>query len=186
MPLLSKNFYSQNATEVAPMLLGCKLFYLTPSGQLKCGIIVETEAYIPNDPACHAARGITKRTVAMFEQGGICYVYLIYGMYYCLNVVTGNKGSGQAVLIRALDLQLDEKYLKLASGPGKLCKYLEIDKNHNGISFSKENRLWIESSNIKQSHVVETSPRVGISVGRELMWRFFIKGNAAVSRMNLK
>jgi DNA-3-methyladenine glycosylase len=182
MSIIAKDFFKQEATEAAPKLLGATLNRLTPSGQLKTGIIVETEAYMPNDPACHAVKGITKRTIPMFEEGGICYVYLIYGMYYCLNVVTGAKGSGQAVLIRALELLNEEKFSKAASGPGKLCRYFDIDKQQNGLLFSKENGIWFESPPIFQKHIVETSSRVGISVGKEKEWRFFIKGNSSVSR----
>lgn len=182
MTSLIKDFFKQEATDVAPKLLGLTLNRLAPSGQLKTGIIVETEAYMPNDPACHAAKGITKRTAPMFEEGGICYVYLIYGMYYCLNVVTGAKGSGQAVLIRAIELPSEEKPSKAASGPGKLCRYFEIDKQQNGVLFSKENGLWIENSSPFQKHKVETSSRIGISVGKEKDWRFYIKGNTSVSR----
>ena len=180
--MLTNDFFKQNATEVAPKLLGITLNRLTPSGQLKKGIIVETEAYMPNDPACHAAKGITKRTMPMFEEGGICYVYLIYGMYYCLNVVTGSKGSGQAVLIRALELPSEEKYYKAASGPGKLCRYFEIDKQQNGIRFSKENGIWFENLQSFPTYQIVTSSRIGISVGKEKEWRFYIKGNPSVSR----
>jgi DNA-3-methyladenine glycosylase len=182
MPLITKDFFKQEATNVAPNLLGLTLNRLIPSGQLKTGIIVETEAYMPNDPACHAAKGITKRTMPMFEEGGICYVYLIYGMYYCLNVVTGEKGSGQAVLIRSIELPTEEKSFKEASGPGKLCRYFEIDKQQNGILFSKENGLWFENCKPYHKHSIETSIRIGISVGKEKEWRFYIKGNNSVSR----
>lgn len=182
MTLLTKEFFKQDAVEIAPKLLGLTFNRLTPSGKLKTGIIVETEAYMPNDPACHASKGITKRTLPMFKEGGICYVYLIYGMYHCLNVVTGAKGSGQAVLIRALELQSEEKSSKAASGPGKLCRHFEIDKQQNGLLFSKENGIWFERPSTFQNNIVETSSRIGISVGKEKEWRFYIKESFAVSK----
>ncbi len=117
------------------------------------GTIVETEAYAPGDPACHAYRGQSLRNAAMFGPPGHCYVYLIYGMYHCLNVVTEAPGIGSAVLIRALDLwaippQLDPKYSqkphRIAAGPGKLCRALEIDRGLDGDRYHPASGLWLE------------------------------------------
>ncbi|KAB8036804.1 DNA-3-methyladenine glycosylase [Silvanigrella paludirubra] len=177
---IKKEFFIQNATEVAPKILGMKICRITKNGEFKTGIIVETEAYMQDDPACHAFNGITKRTAPMFEEGGISYVYLIYGIHYCLNIVTGIKGSGQAVLIRAIDLQ---KSSFEASGPGKLCKYLDIKKDQNGILFSKENNLWLEKGIEVPDNRIGSSHRVGISKGIDYNWRFFIKNNLYVSKL---
>ncbi len=180
MCLIKKEFFIQNATEIAPKILGLKICRLTKEGQLKTGIIIETEAYMQDDPACHAFNGITKRNAPMFEEGGISYVYLIYGIHYCLNIVTGIKGSGQAVLIRAIDLQ---KSSFEASGPGKLCKYLEIKKDQNGILFSKENNLWLEKGIEVPDNMIGSSNRIGTSKGIDYNWRFFIKNNIYVSKL---
>jgi DNA-3-methyladenine glycosylase len=182
MSLLENKLFSKDATFVAPAILGAQIFHKTPKGQLKSGIIVETEAYMPEDPACHASKGLTKRTAPMFEEGGICYVYLIYGMYYCMNIVTGPKGSGQAVLIRALELPHDSTSPYAASGPGKLCRYLEITKEQNGLKFCKENSLWLELSQTVDVSLIQTSTRIGISQGKEHLWRYYIKNNQYVSK----
>ncbi|KAB8027993.1 DNA-3-methyladenine glycosylase [Fluviispira multicolorata] len=181
MNLLDKDFFKQNATELAPKLLGMTLCHITPIGTLKKGIIVETEAYMPDDPACHAAKGKTKRTLPMFEEGGISYVYLIYGMYYCFNIVSGEKNSGQAVLIRALQLP-EHPHSKEAAGPGKLCRYLEINKSQNGIQLSKENKLWLEKSPLISNPEIVTTTRIGISAGKENLWRFYIKNSNSISK----
>lgn len=182
MSLLTNDFFNQDATLVAPAILGAQIFHKTSSGQLKSGIIVETEAYMPQDPACHAAKGLTKRTAPMFEEGGMCYVYLIYGMYYCMNIVTGPKSSGQAVLIRALELPHNSIAPFAASGPGKLCRYLEITKEHNGLRFCKENSFWLELSQTIDINLIKTSTRIGISQGKENLWRYYIKNNQYVSK----
>lgn len=189
-----KNFFLQDAPEVAPQLLGHILCRKLPTGEIKKGVIVETEAYMSHDPACHAYKGETIRNRSLFLDGGYSYVYFIYGMYYCLNVVTGKKGDGQAVLIRALDMIDDsgvEEKIKRgkkgkynffpASGPGKLCRYLCINKEHNGLIFAKENSLWIENCGLNGNFSIACSERVGISVGKELLWRFFVAENRAVS-----
>ncbi len=172
--MLPPTFFHEEAITVAPKLLGTILCRRMHNGQIKKGVVVETEAYMPDDPACHAARGITKRTIPMFEQGGISYVYFIYGMYHCFNTVTGEKGSGQAVLIRALHM-LGNEPIRSASGPGKLCRYLEIDRTHNSLPLTKENGLWFEENPEPQKFIIETSSRIGISIGKEKQWRFFIQ-----------
>ena len=118
------------STSVAPDLLGCTLVRQFPDGETIRGIIVETEAYGPGDPACHAYRQRTLRNEVMFGPAGMSYVYLIYGMYHCFNVVTDAEGVASAVLIRALELDAppkefagipEKKRSRLAAGPGKLC-----------------------------------------------------------------
>ncbi|APJ04556.1 DNA-3-methyladenine glycosylase [Silvanigrella aquatica] len=182
MTFISKDFYLQDAIHVAPQLLGIKINRELKNGKVISGIIVETEAYMPDDPACHASRGVTKRNAPMFEEGGICYVYLIYGIYYCLNVVTGKKGSGQAVLIRALELPSHETNRRAAAGPGKLCRHLAINKEQNGLEFSKLNQIWIEEGIPILPADIQTSSRIGISKGIEMQWRFYIKNNSFVSK----
>lgn len=178
--------------QVAPDLIGCTLTRQLPDGPLIRATIVETEAYAPGDPACHAFRGPTKRNAAMFGPPGHSYVYLIYGMYYCLNVVTEQLGIGSAVLIRALDLAsippgLDAKQTKkphrIAAGPGKLCRALEIDRALDGVAFHADNGLWLEhrAEPISTEQMVQTT-RIGITKAAERPWRWYLKDSLAVSR----
>ena len=184
MPL-GKNFFNQPTVDLAKALLGKHLVF----GDLR-GIIVETEAYLyRDDPGCHASRGLTARNAPMFGPAGYTYVYFIYGMYHCLNVVSGVTGEGEAVLIRALEpvggIELMQKRRKtqkienLCSGPGKLTQAFGITKKHNNLSLF-DGPIQIYNSKIKPEIV--TSTRIGLSVGKELELRFFIKANKFVSR----
>lgn len=158
---LSRSFFQNPTVEVAQNLLGKRLTFENFSG-----IITETEAYHQdNDPACHAFRGQTPRNAAMFGPAGYSYVYFIYGMYHCLNVVTETEGIGAAVLIRGLTI--GETNL---NGPGKLCKYLKITRDHNFIDLVTADDFFISDEGIKP-HFIST-PRIGIRYGRDLLWRF--------------
>jgi DNA-3-methyladenine glycosylase len=130
------------STDVAPDLLGCYLVRQMPDGETIRGTIVETEAYAPVDPASHAYRGRTPRNQVMFGKAGIAYVYFIYGVYHCLNIVTDLEGVPSAVLIRALQLESVPPWIdrhkepnphRIAAGPGKLCRALQIDRQLNGV-----------------------------------------------------
>ena len=185
MPL-GKKFFSQPTVELAKSLLGKYLCF----GDLK-GIIVETEAYLyRGDPGCHASRGKTERNAPMFAPAGHTYVYLIYGMYHCLNIVSGKEGEGEAVLIRALEpvrgIPLMQKRRKtkkienLCNGPGKLTQAFGITRKHNCLSLLK-GPIRIYDSKIKPE--ICASRRVGLSAGKELELRFFIKDNRFVSKL---
>lgn len=180
------------STEVAPDLLGCTLVRQLPNGPLIRATIVETEAYAPGDPACHAYTGKSQRNAAMFGPPGRSYVYLIYGMYHCLNVVTQRPGIGSAVLIRALSLatmppQLDPKYTqkphRVAAGPGKLCRALAIDRAFDGANYHPDSGLWLEHRPqlICREAIVQTT-RIGITKAAERPWRWYIKDHPAVSK----
>jgi len=164
-------------------------------GKNLAGKIVETEAYVgPEDLACHASKGKTARTSIMFEQGGHAYVYMIYGFYFCLNAVTEPKDFPAAVLIRAVE-PLDhvsvmrrlrknpERDTNIASGPGKLCMAMSIDKALNGFDLTGDT-LWIEDRNF-QVDAIDATPRIGVDYAGEYKdkpWRFLIRGNPHVSR----
>ncbi len=187
------------STGVAPDLLGCTLVRQFPDGEEIRGIIVETEAYGPGDPACHAYRQRTPRNQAMFGPAGICYVYLIYGMYHCFNVVTDAEGVASGVLIRALQLDAlpkgfagipEKKRSRLAAGPGKLCKVLEIDRTFSGLPLAVGEPLRLEhrSEQFQQAaeegtiNFVQTT-RIGISQGIDLPWRWYVGNSTAVSQL---
>lgn len=191
MPL-PRRFYNRDTLTVAERLLGKLLVYHSPEGELR-GKIVETEAYVgEEDPACHAARGPTPRNAIMYGPPGHAYVYFTYGMYYMLNVITEKEGFPAAVLIRALEpvkgipiLQRNRgvtDFLKLTSGPGKLCQAFRIDSSLNGIDLCGS-RLFVEEGGEKRPKVVWT-PRIGISAGLDKLWRCYIAGNRFVSKTN--
>jgi DNA-3-methyladenine glycosylase len=158
-------------------------------------LIVETEAYAPTDPACHAYRGKTERNAVMFGPAGYLYVYLIYGIYHCLNVVTDAAGVGSAVLIRAIQLQEIPDWIpahkqktpqRVAAGPGLLCQALQIDRSHNGwplIPRAKQAGIWLEfpSDPCLADAMVQTT-RIGLSQGVETPWRWYIRNHPAISR----
>ena len=202
MKQLPKTFFERDAVEVAQDLLG-KIIVI---GNQKVRI-VETEAY-GTDPASHAFKR-TDRSALMFDTCGSVYVYLIYGMYNCLNFTTNPVGEAGAVLIRAVEplsgieemkkRRGTEKVLNLCSGPGKLCQALEIDKYFNGLSLmgveegmngeSKENvkiknkiAVYDDGFEVKE---IGKSSRIGIKDALDLEWRFFIAGNEFVSKVKL-
>ncbi|MBL8677252.1 MAG: DNA-3-methyladenine glycosylase, partial [Alphaproteobacteria bacterium] len=151
---LSPNFFDRPTLDVAKDLLGKILVF----GEY-AGVITETEAYIgQGDPACHAARGKTGRNAVMFGPSGVSYVYFIYGMYHCLNIVTEEKGTPAAVLVRGLMLVRPEPLF--LNGPGKLCRHLGITRNHNGIDLNLSESLYLKDSPLSPKY--ETTPRIGI------------------------
>jgi DNA-3-methyladenine glycosylase len=187
--ILPKKFYQQNTLKVAQDLLGCFLMRKS-AGQRRekiiKGIITETEAYMGEDDlASHASKGRTPRTEIMYGEAGRAYVYMIYGMYHCLNIVTEKKDFPAAVLIRGLanvsEWKADKReWVEIKSapklnGPGKLCKFLKIDKKLNNHDMTKKDVLWIERGiKIKKSHI-EKSKRIGIDYAKhckEYLWRF--------------
>jgi DNA-3-methyladenine glycosylase len=196
-PLL-REFYLDPTIEVARALLGKLLVRETPQGRTS-GRIVETEAYLEGDPACHAVlreggRWVTKMTARnrqMFGPPGHAYVYLIYGNHHCLNVVTREEGVAEAVLIRAVEpvegIELMRRRrgttddLNLASGPGKLTRAFAIDMADNGADLTCS-ALSIERGREVPPEQVEARPRVGVNEGADQPWRFLIRGSRWVSR----
>jgi len=181
---LGKKFFQMPTADLAKALLGKLLVHGGLSGK-----IVETEAYLfRGDPACHASRGRTRRNWPMFTEAGNVYVYLIYGMHLCMNVVSGKVGEGEAVLIRALEpvSGLDamrenrgtERAENLCAGPGRLTRALGITLGHNNTSLI-DGELEIHDRGEKPG--ILSSPRIGIKEGRELELRFFVAGSRFVS-----
>lgn len=167
MKKLKKSFFNRPTLVVAEELLGKVLVFKNHKG-----IITETEAYIGfDDPASHAFKGETPRTRLMFGEPGFSYVYLIYGMYHCLNIVTEKNGFPAAVLIRGVRL-LEEPALHL-NGPGKICRHMGITKEHNGLDMITDDTLYIGC--INQKLLFSKTPRIGIKVGVDKLWRFVAK-----------
>ena len=179
MPPIARDFYTRNTIEIAKDLLGCKLVR-NINGKLLSGIIVETEAYTQEDPACHAYKGKTPRALTLFKMPGIAYVYFIYGMYYCFNVVTEKFDVAGAVLIRALE---PLPPLNNTNGPGKLCRELKITKELNEADLTqKGSNLWIEEFKPVKKTEIFTTIRIGIKKAADYPWRFYIKDNDFISK----
>ena len=188
MPVLNRQFYSRPPAVVARELLGKILVHGAVSGR-----IVETEAYLgEGDGAAHSAAGLTQRTRVIFGPPGHAYVYFIYGIYDCLNIVCEPEGIAGCVLIRALEplTGLDEMRRRrpaakrdedLANGPGKLTRALGIKIAHNGADVTK-GPIMIHGSDHPAKFEVSRSARIGITKSADLPLRFFIKGNRFVSR----
>jgi DNA-3-methyladenine glycosylase len=171
----SSSFYARPTTEVARDLLGATLCRRLTDGSIYKGQIVELEAYHEDEPACHAHRGKTPRSAILFGPPGMAYVYFIYGMYSCLNVVTEPEGVGAAILIRAVGAAGTD-------GPGKLCREWEISRAHNGFTLmSSRSDIWIERAPKLADEDVVITPRIGISSAQDLMWRFCVKNHPSVS-----
>jgi len=164
---LSETFFCRDVLEVAPALIG-KFLFIKNKLEIHSFMITEVEAYKgEEDKACHASKGRTPRTEIMYHAGGNIYVYLIYGMYWMLNFVTGEVDDPQAVLIRGIEG---------FNGPGKLSRKLEINGTFYGENLCVSDRIWVEDKN--QTPKFKTSGRIGIEYSGEPWiskpWRFFI------------
>lgn len=167
---LGADFYSRDVLDVAPGLIGKQLVRVKDDGTAVRKIITEVEAYRgEEDLACHASKGRTRRTEIMYASGGHLYVYLIYGMYWMLNIVTGEVDKPQAVLIRGL---------QDISGPGRVTKDLSVDGSFNGISLVFSDRIWVEDHGYVPDY--RTTGRIGINYAGEywktIPWRYVIDG----------
>lgn len=201
MKTLAREFYNRDSLIVAKELLG-KVLVHEIDGQKIFGKIVESEAYMGiEDKAAHSYGGKrTPRVEVMYGRPGFSYVFIVYGMYYCFNIVTSEEGNPQAVLIRAvepiggLDLMAQNRFKKtynqltksqikgLTNGPGKLCKAFLIDKNLNGEDLCGS-KLYIEEGQ-EENFTIVSSKRVGINYAEEAkdyLWRFYIENNKYVS-----
>lgn len=187
-------FKHKDVARIAKGLLGKELFTVV-DGQTTSGLIVETEAYSYRERGCHAFNNkLTERNKVMFDDGGIAYVYLCYGIHHLFNIVTNEKGKADAVLIRALQPSHGTAHMlartnvntlkRITSGPGKLTKAMGIDRKWNGVSLTNSD-LWIaEGVKVRPNQII-TSIRVGIDYAGEdakLPWRFYLKDNEWVSK----
>ena len=176
--LLARSYFNRPTLKVARGLLGKYLVRQNGAGTV-AGRIVEVEAYIgPEDRASHASRGRTPRTELMFGPAGMAYVYLIYGMHHCLNVVTERTGYPAAILIRALELEPVQGRV-LIDGPGRLCRALGIDRGHNGLDLTRGVDLWFEDrgGRVRPLEVL-VAPRIGVDYAgpwAKKPWRFRLR-----------
>ena len=179
---LPAKFYQRKTLAVAKELLGKTLVHIHKGKRLS-GKIVEVEAYLGvKDKAAHTyGDRRTKRTEAMYKAGGHAYIYFIYGMYDCINAVTGKEGVPEAVLIRALE---PADGVANCSGPGKLCRALNIKSKQSGVSLQSDELFIEDGPSVKKSQIMKR-PRVGVSYAEDhAQWplRFYIKGNAYISK----
>jgi DNA-3-methyladenine glycosylase len=195
MKRLSRAFYARDTLIVAHELLGQRLVRLL-DGQRIAGRIVEVEAYIgEEDKACHAAPGRTARNVMMYGPAGHAYVYFIYGMHHCFNVVTEREGFPAAVLVRALEPEEGIEVMRahrgrrdgveLTNGPAKLCYALGIDRALNGVDLVTSAQLWIEQDVAIEQGQVATGPRVGVRGDERALkvaWRFWLRTSPYISK----
>ena len=197
MDIIPRSFYLRETCDVARDLLGKELVRVHPEGTAS-GVIIETEAYRGvDDKASHAFGGRpSRRTAVMFEEGGFAYVYLIYGMYWCLNITTREQGVPECVLIRALEpltgLDLihrrrnigNRKQCALTNGPGKLCRALAIDGSLYGADLSG-GILYVRERQLPEGAEVAATRRINIDYAEEAAhheWRYYIKNHPCLSR----
>jgi DNA-3-methyladenine glycosylase len=206
---LPRDFYLQDTVAAARALLNCILIHSGPDG-LTAGRISETEAYTRDDPASHAYRGQTARNATMFGPPGHAYIYLTYGMHHCLNAVTAPEGIAEAVLIRAVEPLVGLERMRrrrglsskieamadirariregvtLCGGPGKLCQAFGLSRDQNGSDLTAPTHLWIApppaGNGLPDPEAIVATPRIGISQGRERLWRFTLRGDPYLSR----
>ena len=172
--ILQRTYFAQSTLRVARSLIG-KYLVRSIDGRVLAGKILEVEAYVGSqDQACHASKGRTQRTEVLFGPPGVAYVYLIYGMYHCLNVVTEREEFPSAVLIRAIDLDGE-----LVDGPGRLCRALQIDRSLNRVDLTIGESIWFEDRGVLVGKGdVGTHPRVGVDYAGEWAkkpWRFRLR-----------
>lgn len=194
---LPRSFYLKDTLLIARQLPG-KILVYNDGGELFAAKIVETEAYVgKEDESAHSYRGKTERNKVMFNTGGYFYVYFTYGMHFCCNVVVGQEGQGNAVLIRAVEplLNLEKmklnrfgktvisgrEFINLTNGPAKLCRAFGFDKKHNGTDLCGNSVFLSEGETIDPERI-GVSTRIGIKKSVDLPWRFYIKNNGFVSK----
>ncbi len=185
--VLPRDFYARYTITVARELLGCLLVHRTPEG-ITAGRVVETEAYLQGDPACHAAKGMTPRNSVMFGLPGYAYVYFTYGMHYCFNVVSAPEGVGEAVLVRALEPVTGmtvmqrrrgrQNVRELCSGPAKLTQAMGIARKHNRQDLTSGDLFLCPGDT---NSAIVTTTRIGIKEGAELPLRFYLQDNIYIS-----
>jgi len=179
---LPRPFYDRETALVARELLG-KLLVHQAGGVRRTGKIIEVEAYLgQHDLAAHSSKGVTERTQIMFGPPGHAYVYLIYGMHHCMNVVTERPGNGAAVLLRALEPV--ENIPGKTSGPGLLCRAMEIDRRLNGHDLLSDD-FFISEPELPEKLSIVKRPRIGVDYAQhwaKRQLRFYIRGNPFVSR----
>jgi DNA-3-methyladenine glycosylase len=181
---LPQAFFARPAEIVAPELIGCLLVKRQEGGELLWGVIVETEAYSQDDPACHGYRRRSPSNETLFGEPGRFYVYVSYGIHHCVNVVTHRADWANGVLLRAVALPDEPE--RVAAGPALLARRFGIDRSHDARPVDPAEGLWLAPqpaglAALGPSRVMETT-RIGISQGQDLPWRWYLRCSRSVSK----
>ena len=180
-PVLPKSFFCRPAEVIGPDLVGCRLVKRQTDGSLLWGVVVETEAYSQDDPACHGYRRRSPQNETLFGEPGRFYVYVSYGIHHCVNVVTHKAYWANGVLLRAIALPNEPE--RVASGPGLLARRFGIDRSHDSSAVCGENELWLAPRPAAlESPALVTTTRIGITQGQELPWRWYLQASRSVSK----
>jgi DNA-3-methyladenine glycosylase len=191
LPALPQSFFARAAELVAPDLIGCLLVKREPTGAQLWGVIVETEAYCQSEPACHGHRRRSPSNETLFGAPGHFYVYVSYGIHHCVNVVSGELGRANGVLLRAAALPGGEE--RAAAGPALLARRFGIDRRHDGQAVTPAAGLWLAPPpsplrlellrrEVAGEKPLQCTSRIGISLGQDLPWRWYLRGSRSVSR----
>jgi DNA-3-methyladenine glycosylase len=190
-PSLPAAFFRRPAASVAPDLIGCRLVRRLADGAILWGVIVETEAYSQEEPACHGHRRRSPGNETLFGEPGHFYVYVSYGIHHCVNVVTDRADWANGVLLRAAALPGAPE--REAAGPGLLARRFAIDRRHDGVVATAASPLWLApppaavAAGLAELRAAGEDPlqccgRIGVSLGQELPWRWYLRGSRSVSR----
>jgi DNA-3-methyladenine glycosylase len=181
---LPQAFFARPAEVVAPELIGCLLVKRQPDGELLWGVIVETEAYSQEEPACHGYRRRSPSNETLFGEPGRFYVYVSYGIHHCVNVVTDRAEWANGVLLRAVAIPAEPE--RVAAGPALLARRFGLDRSHDALPVVPRCGTWLAPrpphlEALGPNDLVQTS-RIGISQGQELPWRWYLRRSRSVSR----
>ena len=181
VPALPHAFFCRPAEVVAPELIGCRLVKRQADGSLLWGVVVETEAYSQDDPACHGYRRRSPSNETLFGEPGRFYVYVSYGIHHCVNVVTDRADWANGVLLRALAIPGEPE--RVAAGPALLARRFGLDRSYDRCLTSPEQGLWFAPAPVafRADDLVQTS-RIGISQGQDLPWRWYLRSSRSISR----
>ena len=179
--IIPNSFFCRHAKSVAPDLIGSLLVKQESKDKYLYGVIVETEAYSQEEPACHGYHRRTASNETLFGEPGHFYIYLTYGIYHCVNVVTDKANWASGVLFRAV--QLPNEHERVAAGPGLLAQRFGLNRTHDSLRISLENGLWLAErpSSESMKKIVQTT-RIGISQAKELPWRWYLKSSKSISK----
>ncbi len=166
---------------VAPNLIGCFLIKRLSNSKYLSGVIVETEAYSQEEASCHGFSRRTQRNETLFGEPGNLYIYLSYGIYHCVNIVTGKKDWANGVLLRSIAIKGENE--RIAAGPGLLAKRFGLNRDHDNLLLSPENDFWLrKGANFNKTDKIVQTTRIGISQAKDIPWRWYLESSRSISK----